>query len=136
MGSVIRGNRDLEVWQRAMDLAVECYRLTGAFPANEVYGMTSQIRRAATAVPANVAEGRGRRSTGDYIRFLDIAYGSLMELETQLILANRLDYMPSRTTDALLARSSQIGKMLNGLRTALRPLVRPRLLRQLLNPES
>jgi four helix bundle protein len=82
--------------------------------------MASQIRRSATSVPANIAEGRGRRSTRDFIRFLDIAYGSLMELETQILLANQLDYMDSRTTDELLMRSAEIGKMLNGLRTALR----------------
>jgi four helix bundle protein len=117
---LIRGYQDLEVWKKAIDLAVVCYRLTAAIPAHEIYGMASQIRRSATSVPANIAEGRGRRSTRDFIRFLDIAYGSLMELETQILLANQLDYMDSRTTDELLMRSAEIGKMLNGLRTALR----------------
>jgi four helix bundle protein len=103
-----------------MDLVVDCYRATGAFPSSETYGIVTQIRRAAASVPANIAEGQGRRSTGDFSRFLDIAYGSLMELETQLILANRLDYMDTRSTDELLMRTSEIGKMLNGLRTSLR----------------
>lgn len=116
-----RGYRDLEVWERAMNLVVECYRTTRAFPASEVYGIVTQIRRAATSVPANIAEGRGRRSPGDFIRFLDIAYGSLMELETHLVLANRLDYMDVLTMDGLLTRTGEIGKMLNGLRTSVRP---------------
>jgi four helix bundle protein len=103
-----------------MELAAECYRLTAAFPKSEVYGIVSQIRRAATSVPANIAEGRGRRSTGDFLRFLDIAYGSLMELETYLLLANRLDYIDSQVSEDLLTRSGEIGRMLNGLRTSLR----------------
>jgi four helix bundle protein len=103
-----------------MDVAVECYRLTGGFAASETYGVVTQIRRAATSVPANIAEGRGRRSTSDFIRYLDIAYGSLMELETHLMLANRLDYLDSRITAELLTRTGKIGKMLNGLRKSLR----------------
>lgn len=125
-GRQIRSYRDLEVWRRAMDLAEECCRATATFPPNEKFGMVTQIRRAAASVPANIAEGRGRRSTGDFTRFLDIAYSSLMELETQLLLANRLDYMASLTADALLARSAEIGKMLNGLRTALRSKPKPK----------
>lgn len=115
-----RGYKDLEVWQMAMDLVVECYRSTGAFPASAAYGIVAQIRRAAASVPANIAEGQGRRSPGDFSRFLDRAYGSLMELETQLMLANRLDYMGPQATDALLTRTGQIGKLLNGLRTSVR----------------
>lgn len=116
-----RGYRDLEVWQKAMDLVVECYRSTGTFPTSEVYGIVTQIRRAAASVPSNIAEGRGRRSPGDFVRFLDIAYGSLMELETHLFLANRLEYMGNETTNDLLTRTGEIGRMLNGLRASVRP---------------
>lgn len=120
-GEMNRGYKDLEVWQRAMDLVEECYRSTGMFPASKGYGIVAQIRRAAASVPANIAEGQGRSSTGDSIRFLNIAYGSLMELETHLILSHRLNDMDSQATDVLLARTGKIGKMLNGLRTSLRP---------------
>jgi four helix bundle protein len=122
---MIRGYRDLAVWQKAMDLAAECYRLTGTFPKSEIYGITSQLRRAATSVPANIAEGRGRRATGDFIRFLDIAYGSLVELETHIILANRLGFMTAAHAEELLTRSAEIGRMLNGLRTSLQAQSNP-----------
>lgn len=125
MSGVILGYRDLEVWQRAMDIAVECYRLTGSFPASETYGIVAQIRRAAASVPANIAEGRGRRSTSDFIRYLNIAYGSLVELETHLMLASRLDYMDSQIMEELLTRTGKIGKMLNGLRRSLQSRIKP-----------
>jgi len=102
-----------------MDVAEECYRLTGSFPASEVYGIVAQIRRAAVSVPANIAEGRERRSTNDFIRYLNIASGSLAELETHLMLANRLDYLDAGITEELLRRTGDIGRMLNGLRTSL-----------------
>lgn len=103
-----------------MDLVVECYRATEEFPTTEVYGIVTQIRRAAASIPANIAEGQGRRSPGDFGRFVDIAYGSLMELETHLILANRLNCLNSQAMGELLSRTGEIGKMLNGLRTSLR----------------
>ena len=86
----IQSYRDLRVWQEAMTLAEMCYRLTKIFPKEEVYGMTSQIRRAAASVPANIAEGYGRESRAEYIRFLRIAQGSLKEVETHLILSERV----------------------------------------------
>ena len=87
----IQSYQDLEVWQRAMDIAAELYRLTKAFPRQEQFGLTSQIRRAASSIPANIAEGWGRQSTGEFRHFLRIAQGSLRELETHLLLSQRVD---------------------------------------------
>lgn len=84
---VVRSYRDLTIWQEAMGLAGDCYRLTGAFPKAENYGMTAQIRRADTSIPANVAEDNRRENTGSYIQFLRISQGSLKELETHLLLS-------------------------------------------------
>jgi four helix bundle protein len=88
---VIRSYRDLRVWQQAMDLAEACYRATRQFPREELYGMTSQIRRAAVSVAANIAEGHGRDSTGEFVQFLRVAQGSLKELETHLLLSHRVE---------------------------------------------
>jgi four helix bundle protein len=86
----IHSFKDLEVWQMAMTLAADCYHLTARFPKEEIYSMTAQIRRAAASVPANIAEGHGRENTGAFIQFLRIAQGSLKELETHLLLAERV----------------------------------------------
>ena len=88
----IRSYRDLRVWQEGMSLAEICYGLTKPFPKDELFGMTSQIRRAASSVPANIAEGYGRDSKGDYIQFLRISQGSLKEVETHLILCTRVSF--------------------------------------------
>src|SRR5712691_1724129 len=87
--SAIRSYRDLEVWRVAMDVAVACYRTTAKFPREEIYSLTAQIRRAASSVSANIAEGYGRETTASFIQFLRIAQGSLKELETHLLLAGR-----------------------------------------------
>jgi four helix bundle protein len=92
----IRSYQDLRVWQKGMGLAEACYLLTRRFPKDEVFGMTSQIRRAATSVPANIAEGYGRDSKGEYIQFLRISQGSLKELETHLTLSRRVGLLGSR----------------------------------------
>lgn len=94
---LIQSYRDLKVWQEAMNLAEECYRLTKLFPDSEMYGMTSQIRRAAVSVPANIAEGYGREYRQEYIQFLRIAKGSLKELETHLILSARVELAKEET---------------------------------------
>ena len=91
--SKIESHRDLLVWQKAMDLAVQIYRLASLFPQNEIYRLTSQITRAAASVPANIAEGHTRGSRKDYAHFLVIAKGSLMETETFLMLSVRLSYI-------------------------------------------
>jgi four helix bundle protein len=90
---MLRSYKDLTVWQRAYQLCLETYRLTSGFPAEERYGLVSQIRRAAVSVPSNIAEGYGRRSTGEYLQSLHIAYASLSELETQILLAADLGFL-------------------------------------------
>src|SRR5215813_936141 len=87
-----RSYRDLVVWQKSMRLVTDIYRTTTAFPKEEIYGLTSQIRRAAVSIPSNVAEGQGRRTASDFHNFLDHARGSLMEVETQILIAQDLQY--------------------------------------------
>jgi four helix bundle protein len=111
----IRSYRDLDVWRKAMDLVVGCYKITNQFPRSEVYGLTSQVRRAAVSVPANIAEGNGRSHTKEYLHHLSVAYGSLMEVETHLQIAARLNYINEASLNALLDRSGEVGRMLNGL---------------------
>ena len=104
--------RDLRVWRDAMDLAESCYRLTARFPNDERYGLTSQIRRASVYIPANVAEGYGRNSKGAYIQFLRVAQGSLKELETHVLLAERLGLASSEVCSPLLTSCDSLGRML------------------------
>ncbi|MEX2570748.1 MAG: four helix bundle protein, partial [Gemmatimonadota bacterium] len=131
---MIESYRDLLVWQKGMELATACYRLSGDFPPSELYGLTLQLRKSAVSVPANIAEGRGRRSTREFIRFVDIAYGSLAELQTHILLATRLGHCTEGAAEPLLALSDEVGMMLNGLRRSLRRQLRPH--GQSLNPES
>lgn len=98
-----------------MSLAVICYEVTKSFPREEAYGMTSQVRRAAAAIPANVAEGRGRENSGEFIHFLRIAQGSLKELETHIILAHKVKLAPEREIAIILGRCEEVGKMLRAL---------------------
>jgi four helix bundle protein len=114
-----RSHRDLLVWQKAMDFAVEVYRLAAKFPGREAYGLTSQITRACASVPANIAEGRGRASRKDFANFLAIAKGSLMESETLIELAVRLGYLPSAEARPALNLVTEISKMLTKLRSRL-----------------
>ncbi len=116
----IKSYRDLEVWQKAMDVAVECYKLAQTFPRTETYGLCSQLQRAASSIPANIAEGRGRGHTKEFLQFLSIAYGSLAELETHLILAERLGYINSDRVGKVLSSAAEVGRMLNGLQASLR----------------
>ena len=113
--SAIQSYRDLKVWQQAMGLAEECYRLTRQFPRDELYGMTSQVRRSAASVAANIAEGHGRNSRGEYIQFLRVAQGSLKELETHLILADRVGLISNGLIAQMLEQSEGLGKMLRAL---------------------
>src|SRR5439155_1462971 len=116
----IRSYRDLLVWQQAMDLVVECYRITPLLPKNETYGLVNQIQRAAVSVPANIAEGHGRDHLDDYLHHLSVANGSLMELETHLLLLPRLSYLKSSQLENALRTADEIGKMLCGLSKSLR----------------
>src|SRR5947209_19723147 len=99
----------------AMDLAVQCYGLTKSFPREEAYGLVAQIRRADSSVPANIAEGYGRDSSGNYVQFLRNAQGSLKEVETHLILSSRVGIATGDATEPLLERCESIGKMLRAL---------------------
>jgi four helix bundle protein len=117
---VVRSYRDLLVWQRAMDLVVSSYRLAKRLPHDELYGLTSQIRRAAASVPANIAEGQGRRSTGQFLQFLGVANGSLLELETHLLVAERLGLLQSKDLESTFQLSRDVGRMLAGLTRRLR----------------
>jgi four helix bundle protein len=111
----VRSYRDLRVWKEAMDLAVECYGMTKGFPKEETFGLTSQIRRAASSVPANIAEGYGRDSSGHYINFLRIAQGSLKELETHMLLSIRVGVLNASGAELAFSKSEGVGKMLRSL---------------------
>jgi four helix bundle protein len=113
--SGITSYRDLDVWQVTMDLAVACYSLTRAFPNDELFGMTSQIRRAATSVPANIAEGYGRDNRGEYVHHLRIAQGSLKELETHLLLVQRVGLALTEDVEPILQQADRAGRMLRSL---------------------
>ena len=115
----IHNYQQLLVWQKAMDLVVSCYKASEGFPQGELYGLTSQLRRAAVSIPANIAEGRHRQHIREFIQHLSIAYGSLAELETHIYLAERLGFMESPVVQTLLQQTSEIGKMLNGLKKSL-----------------
>jgi len=111
----VRTYRDLTVWQRAMDLVVLAYRLGKRLPKEELYGLISQIRRAATSIPANIAEGQGLRYTGEFLKFLGIANGSLMELETHIIASQRLGLVTDADVKEPLEVAAHVGRMLAGL---------------------
>ena len=117
----IQSYQDLKVWNLGMDLAVELYQISKAFPAEERFGLTSQIRKSAVSVPSNIAEGHARSSTGDYIRFLKISKASLAELETQAILSQRLGYVDRETITPFLDQIRTLGRMLNSLISKLNP---------------
>jgi len=122
----IKSYRDLEVWQKAMDLVVTCYEMTKGFPKNETYGLSSQLQRAAVSIPANIAEGRQRRHRKEFLQHLSIAYGSLAELETHIQIVQRLGYSDDNQTKELLGQTGEIGRMLNGLRRAIEEKSDPR----------
>src|SRR5947209_12772559 len=116
----VRGYRDLVVWQDSMDLVVAIYRITAAFPREERYSLVDQLRRAAVSVPSNIAEGHGRSRTGDYLRHLSVAVGSLGEVETQVLIARRLEYIADDDQRRLVDSWNASAKMLGGLIRSLR----------------
>lgn len=118
--SKINSYKDLVVWQESMDLVVEIYDLIKRFPKNEEYELSSQLRRCAVSVPSNIAEGYGRNHTKDYCRFLEIARGSLYEMETQIELATRLNFISDTQLSKTIERSKEIQKMLNSLISKLK----------------
>ena len=115
----IQTYKDLIVWQKAMDLAETVHRLSQSFPREELYGLTSQLRRAVVSVPSNIAEGQARQSTAEFKNFLSIAQGSLAEVETQLLLAIRFGYMTPQLAAPALKLREEISKMLASLRSKL-----------------
>ena len=111
---------ELVAWQRAMDLAVAVYEASRALPAEERYGLTTQMRRAAVSISANIAEGQGRRTCGEFLNQLSVAYGSLCELETHVLLAQRLAMMEPEAGKGILDRAAEVGRLVNGLSNSLR----------------
>lgn len=116
---MIKSYRDLEVWKKAMDLVVICYKITRKFPRSEIYGLTSQLQRAAVSIPSNIAEGHQRQYRKEFLQHLSIAYASLAELETDIEIARRLDYIAEDQTNNVFAQASEIGRMINGLRKSI-----------------
>ena len=110
-----RNYRDLIAWQKAMALVEGIYRVSRSFPKDELYGLTSQMRRAAVSIPSNIAEGQGRGTDGEMIRFLRIAHGSLRELETQILISERLEYNGSGQANKLMEMAAEVGRLINGL---------------------
>lgn len=115
----IQSHHDLLVWQKSMELVLSVYKASQHFPREEIYGLTAQLRRAVVSVPANIAEGNARATTRDYAHFLSIARGSLMESETLVLLATRLDYTSQESSTQLLQLMDEISRMLNAIRNRL-----------------
>jgi four helix bundle protein len=116
----VRSYRELIVWQKGMDLVEEIYRATRGFPREEIYTLTSQMRRAAISIPCNIAEGQGRATTKDFLHFLSITCGSTLELETQCLIAQRLGYVNQEEVEALLLRTEEVDRLNNGLCLSLK----------------
>src|SRR5258708_7699005 len=115
----VKNYQELIAWQKAMDLVEDVYKASRAFPREEIYALTSQIRRAAVSIPSNIAEGQGRRTNGDFLHHLSIAYGSLREVKTQILIAQRLRYLAQREVEKVLSRAGEVGRILNGLMASL-----------------
>ena len=114
-----QGYQDLVVWQKAMELVTAVYRITRDWPHEEQYGLISQVRRAAVAIPSNLAEGHGRSGRREFAHHVSIAYGSLCELETQLLIAERLGYSDAEATEFLMNRIADVRRLTNGLLRSL-----------------
>jgi four helix bundle protein len=112
----MHGHRDLIAWQRAMELVTELYRVTSTFPREELYGLVSQLRRAAVSVPSNLAEGNSRNSRNEFHHFIGQARGSLAEIETQIEIARNLGFVTAEACNVLLAKVDGVGRLLAGLR--------------------
>jgi len=115
-----RNYQDLIAWQRAMDLAEGVYAATSTFPRDERFSLTAQLRRAAVSIPSNIAEGQGRFSRPDFKRFLSMAHGSIREVETQLLLAVRLNYLEKDRAESALTLASEVGRLVQGLANSLK----------------
>jgi len=115
----VESYHDLIVWQKGIELVNDIYLITKNFPREELYGLTSQIRRSAILIPSNIAEGWGRGTTKNYLQFLQISRGSLFELETQIIIANKQDYVSQENCSNIIIKIAELGRMLNALITKL-----------------
>lgn len=115
----LRKFTELIAWQKAIDLVESVYRVSGTFPKCELYGLTSQVRRAAVSIPANIAEGQSRSSSREFVRFLSIAEGSLAEVETHLVIAKRLDYISAEHLDGLLDQAAGVARLVKALTKAI-----------------
>ncbi|MGB7623517.1 MAG: four helix bundle protein [Terriglobia bacterium] len=115
----VKNYSELIAWQQGIELVAAVYRATQAFPKDEMYGLTSQLRRAAVSVPSNIAEGQGRKSTNEFLHHLSIAHGSLREVETQVHIAARLGYLGANQKNDLLDMAAEVGRLINGLYNAL-----------------
>ncbi len=120
---IVQSYRDLVVWKKSMTLVLDVYRSTQAFPKPETYGLVAQLRRAAVSIPSNIAEGQARLSTAEFKQSLGHARGSLMEVETQILISQELGYLERDQSENLLSASAEVGRILNGL---LNSLVRER----------
>jgi four helix bundle protein len=116
----VKDYRELIVWQKAMDFVEAVYRTTSRFPKEELYGLTIQMRRAAVSIPSNIAEGQARSTTNDFLRFLAIAYGSLKEIETQILIAERLGYINDRQSGTHVQSTTEIARLISGLAKSLK----------------
>jgi four helix bundle protein len=116
----VQSYRDLVAWQKAMELVTEIYRISQNFPKEELFGLMSQIRRAAVSIPSNIAEGHAKLSRKEYQHFLGHARGSLAEVETQLLIAQNLHYLGAEMTSQMLDMAAEIGRILNGLLASLK----------------
>ena len=115
----VKSYQDLIVWQKAISLVTEIYTLTAQFPGHEIYGLSSQLRRASVSIPSNIAEGHGRATRGEFNQFLGHARGSLCEVQTQIFIAHKLGYITGKQEQAVIALTDELGRILNGLITSI-----------------
>jgi four helix bundle protein len=115
MENIIKSFRDLNIWQKGIDLVKDIYKETQNFPRQEIYGLTNQIRRAAISIPSNIAEGHIRQHRAEFRQFLSVALGSLAELETQIVISRELNYISTEKSLNLIDQMGSLGKMIRGL---------------------
>jgi four helix bundle protein len=115
----VKNFRELIAWQKALDLVEETYKASKSFPKDELYGLTSQIRRAVVSIPSNIAEGQGRDTTREFRHYLSISYGSLCEVQTQIFIAQRLTYLKEEQVITLLSMANEVARLINGLSNSL-----------------
>ena len=116
---MLKNFKELKVWEKSYQLSLSIYKITTEFPNDEKFGLTSQVRRAAVSIPSNIAEGYGRRTRADYIKFLHIAYGSCCELETQMLISIDLNYINNKKGTVIMDKIKEVERMLKSLITSL-----------------